>query len=265
MVDQIRVRSARCSRSSSTIGSRERALYGEGNRSVRRRSTPYDDRHVTASATAIVRGREGRRGLVPFADDAGRRQGQRPDPLQRREPTYFASPTSPTTTTNSSTRGFNTVIDVWGADHQGHVARTTDRRQRLSAATVTTLEVLLYQLVHLRRGERARPHVQAHRRDSSPCASWSRRSAQTPPASSCSSAPPTPRWISTWKPRPPQDPAPESRSPTSSTPTPAAPASFAPPSDARRLTGDRRRSPRPAGSDEQRRRPDRRPSCASPS
>jgi len=53
-------------------------------------------------------------------------------------------------------RGFDRVIDVWGADHHGHVART---KAAVSAVggDGEQLEVLLYQLVHLRRGmERVR-------------------------------------------------------------------------------------------------------------
>lgn len=48
-------------------------------------------------------------------------------------------------------RGFDRVIDVWGADHHGHVART---KAAVSAVggDGERLEVLLYQLVHLRRG-----------------------------------------------------------------------------------------------------------------
>ncbi len=71
------------------------------------------------------------------------------------EPTYFASDVA-YHYDKFLVRGFDTVIDVWGADHQGHVARTK------AAVTAVggdgeALEVLLYQLVHLRRGgERVR-------------------------------------------------------------------------------------------------------------
>ena len=71
------------------------------------------------------------------------------------EPTYFASDVAYHYDKFLS-RGFDTVIDVWGADHQGHVART---KAAVSAVggDGDALEVLLYQLVHLRRGnERVR-------------------------------------------------------------------------------------------------------------
>lgn len=71
------------------------------------------------------------------------------------EPTYFASDVAYHYDKFIS-RGFDTVIDVWGADHQGHVART---KAAVSAVggDGEALEVLLYQLVHLRRGaERVR-------------------------------------------------------------------------------------------------------------
>lgn len=67
------------------------------------------------------------------------------------EPTYFASDVA-YHYDKFLTREFDTVIDVWGADHQGHVART---KAAVSAVggDGEALEVLLYQLVHLRRGE----------------------------------------------------------------------------------------------------------------
>ncbi len=67
------------------------------------------------------------------------------------EPTYFASDVA-YHYDKFLNRGFDTVIDVWGADHQGHVART---KAAVSAVggDGEALEVLLYQLVHLRRGD----------------------------------------------------------------------------------------------------------------
>ncbi len=67
------------------------------------------------------------------------------------EPTYFASDVA-YHYDKFLGRSFDTVIDVWGADHQGHVART---KAAVSAVggDGDALEVLLYQLVHLRRGE----------------------------------------------------------------------------------------------------------------
>ncbi|NLX42236.1 MAG: arginine--tRNA ligase [Chloroflexi bacterium] len=48
-------------------------------------------------------------------------------------------------------RGFDRVIDVWGADHQGHVARMHSMMQALGLDPAR-LTVLLYQLVTLKRG-----------------------------------------------------------------------------------------------------------------
>jgi arginyl-tRNA synthetase len=44
------------------------------------------------------------------------------------------------------------VIDVWGADHHGHVARTIAASEAVGGPA-GGLDILLYQLVHLRRGE----------------------------------------------------------------------------------------------------------------
>ncbi len=71
------------------------------------------------------------------------------------KPTYFASDVA-YHYRKFIERRFDTVIDVWGADHHGHVART---KAALTAVggDGDALEVLLYQLVHLRRdGERVR-------------------------------------------------------------------------------------------------------------
>ncbi len=67
------------------------------------------------------------------------------------DPTYFASDVA-YHYDKFLVRGFDTVIDVWGADHQGHVARTKAAVSALGGDG-EALEVLLYQLVHLRRGE----------------------------------------------------------------------------------------------------------------
>ena len=71
------------------------------------------------------------------------------------EPTYFASDAA-YHYDKFIRRGFETVIDVWGADHQGHVARTKAAVGAVGGDP-EALEVLLYQLVHLvRSGERVR-------------------------------------------------------------------------------------------------------------
>lgn len=48
-------------------------------------------------------------------------------------------------------RGFDLVIDVWGADHHGHVSRLKTA-SRAIGANPEALQVLLYQLVTLKRG-----------------------------------------------------------------------------------------------------------------
>lgn len=48
-------------------------------------------------------------------------------------------------------RGFDLVIDVWGADHHGHVSRLKTA-SRAIGANPDALQVLLYQLVTLKRG-----------------------------------------------------------------------------------------------------------------
>ena len=77
------------------------------------------------------------------------------------EPTYFATDIA-YHYDKFVLRGFDRVIDVWGADHQGHVARTLaataavrPKEQATAAAGGPDdgLEMLLYQLVHLRRGD----------------------------------------------------------------------------------------------------------------
>ena len=79
------------------------------------------------------------------------------------EPTYFATDIA-YHFDKFSLRGFDRVIDVWGADHQGHVARTKAATSAVTAAAREDgdagdrpagdgLEMLLYQLVHLRRGD----------------------------------------------------------------------------------------------------------------
>jgi arginyl-tRNA synthetase len=48
-------------------------------------------------------------------------------------------------------RGFNLVIDVWGADHHGHVSRLKTATKAIGA-NPDALHILLYQLVVLKRG-----------------------------------------------------------------------------------------------------------------
>ena len=53
-------------------------------------------------------------------------------------------------------RGFDRVIDIWGADHQGHVSRVKAAVTAVGG-DAEALDVLLYQLVTLRRGETVVP------------------------------------------------------------------------------------------------------------
>jgi len=51
-------------------------------------------------------------------------------------------------------RGFDLVIDVWGADHHGHVSRVKTATRAIGA-NPDNLHILLYQLVFLKRGGQA--------------------------------------------------------------------------------------------------------------
>ena len=53
-------------------------------------------------------------------------------------------------------RKFERVIDIWGADHQGHVSRVKKALQTVGGEP-DSLDVLLYQLVNLRRGDEIVP------------------------------------------------------------------------------------------------------------
>jgi len=66
-------------------------------------------------------------------------------------PTYFASDIA-YHYDKFVTRGFDRVIDVWGADHQGHVSRM---KAAVTALGVDPgrLDILIYQLVSFRRGD----------------------------------------------------------------------------------------------------------------
>ena len=66
-------------------------------------------------------------------------------------PTYFASDIAYHYETCVS-RGFERVLNVWGADHQGHVSRLKAAVQALEVDPAA-LEILIYQLVSFRRGE----------------------------------------------------------------------------------------------------------------
>ena len=66
-------------------------------------------------------------------------------------PTYFASDIA-YHYDKFTNRGFDLVIDVWGADHHGHVSRVEVGTEAVTGRG-EALQVLLYQLVTLKRGE----------------------------------------------------------------------------------------------------------------
>jgi len=66
-------------------------------------------------------------------------------------PTYFASDIA-YHYDKFVTRGFDRVIDIWGADHQGHVSRMKAAVQAVGVDPAR-LDILIYQLVSFRRGE----------------------------------------------------------------------------------------------------------------
>jgi arginyl-tRNA synthetase len=66
-------------------------------------------------------------------------------------PTYFASDIA-YHYDKFVKRGFDRVIDVWGADHQGHVGRMMAGVQAVGVDP-SRLHILIYQLVSFRRGE----------------------------------------------------------------------------------------------------------------
>jgi arginyl-tRNA synthetase len=65
-------------------------------------------------------------------------------------PTYFASDIA-YHYDKFVRRGFEQVIDVWGADHQGHVSRMKAAAQAIGVDS-SKLDILIYQLVSFRRG-----------------------------------------------------------------------------------------------------------------
>lgn len=66
-------------------------------------------------------------------------------------PTYFAADIA-YHYNKFAERGFNRVIDIWGADHQGHVSRMKTAMEALGLSG-DNLDILLSQMVSLRRGE----------------------------------------------------------------------------------------------------------------
>ncbi len=66
-------------------------------------------------------------------------------------PTYFASDIA-YHYDKFVRRGFNRVIDIWGADHQGHVSRMKAAVEAIGVDP-SRLDILIYQLVSFRRGD----------------------------------------------------------------------------------------------------------------
>ena len=128
----------------------ERSLYereaGGGEASA------YDAAMATLRAGGFVVENEG---TIWFAS---KKMGEDKDyVLVRRtgEPTYFASDVA-YHYDKFVRRRFDRVIDVWGADHQGHVSRMKAAAEAVGGPA-GALEIVLYQLVHLKRGrERVR-------------------------------------------------------------------------------------------------------------
>jgi arginyl-tRNA synthetase len=122
----------------------ERSLYAEGGAYERAMQILREHGHVVQ-----------REGATWFASS---QLGESKDNVLIRSdgaPTYFASDVA-YHYDKFVTRGFNRVIDIWGADHQGHVSRVK------AAVTAVggngdNLEVLLYQLVTLKRGNEVVP------------------------------------------------------------------------------------------------------------
>ena len=117
----------------------ERALQVEGG--------PYDKALGRLRTAGYVVEREG---AVWFASS---QLGESKDNVLIRsdgQPTYFATDIA-YHYNKFIERGFDRVIDIWGADHQGHVSRVKASVQAVGGDPAK-LDVLLYQLVTLKRG-----------------------------------------------------------------------------------------------------------------
>ena len=121
-------------------------------RSLRVEGGPYDRALALLRAGGHVVEREG---AVWFASS---QLGESKDNVLIRSdgvPTYFASDVA-YHYDKFITRGFDRVIDIWGADHQGHVSRVKAAVGAVGGDPAA-LDVLLYQLVTLRRGAEVVP------------------------------------------------------------------------------------------------------------
>ena len=118
---------------------RERTLYAEGG--------GYDETMALLRERGYVAQREG---AIWFTSSE---LGEDKDNVLVRSggaPTYFASDIA-YHRDKFLVRGFDWVIDVWGADHQGHVSRMKAAVEALGVDPAR-LHILIYQLVMVRRG-----------------------------------------------------------------------------------------------------------------
>ena len=91
-----------------------------------------------------------RDGAVWFIGGEGMEDRENVLVRSRGDPTYFAVDVA-YHRDKFETRGFERVIDVWGADHHGHVARMQAAMQALDAgADAARLEILVTQMVGIR-------------------------------------------------------------------------------------------------------------------
>jgi arginyl-tRNA synthetase len=121
---------------------RERALYEDGTDHM------YDRAMRTMREKGYLTEREG--ALWFTSSDLGEDK----DNVVIRstgKPTYFASDIA-YHYDKFAMRGFDRVIDVWGADHQGHVSRMKAAVEAMGIDR-SRLDILIYQLVSFRRGE----------------------------------------------------------------------------------------------------------------
>jgi len=113
----------------------------------------YDPEGPYAEAMAILRANRQlveREGALWFASSE---LGEDKDNVVVRSdgrPTYYASDIA-YHYDKFLKRGFDLVVDVWGADHHGHVSRLKTATRAIGA-NAESLHILLYQLVTLKRG-----------------------------------------------------------------------------------------------------------------
>jgi arginyl-tRNA synthetase len=127
---------------------RERWVYAANGEDEKARTAVYDAAMKTLRDKGYLVEKEG---ALWFASSE---LGEDKDNVVIRStgrPTYFASDIA-YHYDKFIRRGFDRVIDVWGADHQGHVSRMKAAAQALGVDP-GRLEILIYQLVSFRRGD----------------------------------------------------------------------------------------------------------------